>query len=183
MIDWLTCFDEQWPESPADDADIQNLMSALLPLTEREIKSINQQHGQVISKDASAYGAPGEFDAGRWEIPNRPFPPSFVLFLRWSNGGCFTNGDRSFNDFFATHEIREMLIGYEIPEYMTGAVPFAFDGGGSFYLFDMRHDPRDGEYPIVFNHAGNLGWEDAIHVAHTFPAACHGRTDPYDACP
>jgi hypothetical protein len=73
-----------------------------------------------------------------------------------------------------------MMLAYEIPQYMPGAVPFAFDGGGTFYLFDMRCDPSDGEYPIVFCNAGALFWEDAIHVAETFPGACQGRTDPYD---
>ena len=180
MIDWSTCFDKQWPESPASDADIEQLASALRPLNESEIQSTNQAHRRIIPQDDPTYGSPGSFDAGRWIIPNGPFPPSYISLLRWSNGGCFVNGERSFNDVFASHEVRDMLLGYEIPEYMSGAVPIAFDGGGNFYLFDMRRTPVDGEYPIVFTHAGDLGWHDAVHTADTFLDMCLGRVDPYE---
>jgi len=70
------------------------------------------------------------------------------------------------------------LLAYHVPQYMPGALPFAMDGGGGFYLFDLRADAIDGEYPIFFAHAGNLGWDDAVPVAQTFPDACRGNTNP-----
>ncbi len=65
-------------------------------------------------------------------------------------------------------------------EYLREAVPFAFDGGGGFYLFDMRREPVEGEYAIVYSHAGSLGWDDddCTFVAESFPAACRGTAHP-----
>jgi hypothetical protein len=67
-----------------------------------------------------------------------------------------------------------MLLAYCLPQYMPGALPIAFDGGGTFYLFDMRKAAKQGEYPVVCSHAGNLGWEaDAcIRIATSFKSAC-----------
>jgi len=63
---------------------------------------------------------------------------------------------------------------------MPGAVPFAFDGGGGFYMFDMRADPQGDEFPIVFSHSGNLGWgeDEFVPVAATFREACLGKDHP-----
>ena len=47
------------------------------------------------------------------------------------------------------------MISHCIPEYMPGCVPIAFDGGGTFYLIDMREPAVDREYPILFGHAGS----------------------------
>jgi len=63
---------------------------------------------------------------------------------------------------------------------MPDSLPFAFDGYGDFYLFDMRRDPVEGEYPILFILSGNLGYEDAIIVATSFVEACNGTTNPSD---
>ncbi len=73
-----------------------------------------------------------------------------------------------------------MLLSYEFPEYMEGAVPIAFDGGGTFYLFDMRAEPKDGEYPVFFAGSGALFWEDAIHVCNSFDEMIEGTTDPHE---
>lgn len=44
----------------------------------------------------------------------------------------------------------------------------------------MRAPPIDGEYPIRFSHAGNLGDDDdSIEMASTFVEACEGTTDPF----
>lgn len=180
MTDWKDIFDDQWPEPPATEADIIYLQSAVLaPLTQQEIVEVNQAHHHAVPADDPTYATGRAFDAASWRIPNKPFPPSFISFLRWSNGGEFTHGDRQFAPFFSTYEIRETMLAYEVPEYMPGAVPFGFDGGGTFYLFDMRDDPRNGEFPIVFCGAGALDW-DAICIADTFPDLCAGTSDPHD---
>ncbi len=72
-----------------------------------------------------------------------------------------------------------MLLAYELPEYMPGAMPIAFDGQGTFFLFDMRQPAVGGEYPIVRAHAGYLGWEAEASgvIADSFLAMCRGRTE------
>ena len=88
------------------------------PVTVEEINEINAAHTKPW------------VDPREWVIPNRPFPESYLSFLRWSNGGSFFNGDRKFDGVFLTDKIREYLLCYWIPMKMPGAVPFSFDGGG-----------------------------------------------------
>jgi hypothetical protein len=74
--------------------------------------------------------------------------------------------------------LREFLVSYHVPQYMPLAVPFAFNGGGVMYLFDMRDPPAsDGEYPILCAHAGCLTFDphDSPKVADSFPEVCRGR--------
>lgn len=68
--------------------------------------------------------------------------------MRYSNGGEFQNGERYFQ-FFNTEDLREMNLAYELPEYMPGAVSFAMDGCGNHYMFDMREEKRNNEYPVL----------------------------------
>jgi hypothetical protein len=63
---------------------------------------------------------------------------------------------------------------------MPGSLPFAFDGKGCFYLFDMRSGSVEGEYPVLFTGSGNLGYDDAVRVAESFVETCNGTTDPAD---
>ena len=56
------------------------------------------------------------------------------------------------------------LDDYEFAEYLPGAVPIALDGGGGFFCLDVREvldgsAENNGGAPIVWTHAGNLGWE------------------------
>jgi hypothetical protein len=104
-----------------------------------------------------------------------PLPPSFRTFLAWSNGGLFARGASEIGVFGTAH-MREYLLADCVPEWMPGATPFAFDGGGSFYMFDMRRMPLAGEYPVLRVRAGSLGYDpdDCRRVADGFPAACEG---------
>jgi hypothetical protein len=72
-----------------------------------------------------------------------------------------------------------MMLAYHLPEYMPGGLPFAFNGGGTFYLFDMREGAVHGEYPVVCSHAGNLGWgpDACFLVASSFEVACRGQVN------
>ena len=72
--------------------------------------------------------------------------------------------------------VRATLLAYHVPQYLPGALPFAFNGEGTLYLFDMRQPAKGGEYPVVCSQAGNLGWEvdECLKIAKTFEAACHG---------
>lgn len=169
-MDWENVFQYVAKDIPATADDITYLQrSVLAPLTKSEIAEINSQQKNPFPASSPLYEEYQPFDPSKWYIPVRPFPDAFVDFLRWSNGGNFLRGEREFG-IFGTMSIREYLLAYQIPEYMPGAVPFAFDGGGEFYLFDMREEMIDGEYPIVMSHSGSLGWDedDAVIIADTF---------------
>jgi hypothetical protein len=51
---------------------------------------------------------------------------------------------------------------------MPEACPIGMDGGGGFYLLDMRLTLPDGDYPVLWAHAGNLGFEEAMPLAQSF---------------
>lgn len=46
--------------------------------------------------------------------------------------------------------------------------PIAFDGGGTFFLFDMRLPPVKNDYPVLLAHAGALSYDDAELIADSF---------------
>ena len=181
-IDWEAIFEDITTEAPATDGDIEFLQqSVLAPLTEIEVAEVNASQRNPFRPGEPGYDEYKPNDPSCWAISQRRFPPTFIEFLRWSNGGNFVNGEREFG-MFDPKEIREYLLSYEIPEYMPGAVPFALDGGGGFFLFDMRNEPVDGEYPIVFSHSSSLGWDEEDHatLAKSFVEACTDPTDPND---
>jgi hypothetical protein len=125
------------------------------------------------------------FDPSRWIMPGKPLPDAYLGLLRWSHGGWSRSGEREFGWFptnDAVNGARAMTLAYHVPEYMPGALPFAFDGSGIFYLFDMRREAVDGEYPVICAEAGNLGWapDQFWPVADTFEAACRGTISPHD---
>ena len=70
------------------------------------------------------------------------------------------------------------MLRYLFPEYLPGAVPFAFNGGGIFYAFDVRHAPEDGEFPIIAVASGVLDFEYSPTVASTFVDLCRGPHIP-----
>jgi hypothetical protein len=175
-IDWGALFldDEGTKCDGASPRDLAQLDDDLRrALSKSEIKRLTAELERMQLERS--------IDPSAWTLPSMPLPPTFQSFLAWSNGGEFVRGSRSFG-FFGTKEIREYLLGYSVPQWMPGAAPFAFDGGGTFYMFDMRRMPVDGEYPILFVQAGNLGYErdGCWLVADGFVAACEGTTDPHE---
>jgi hypothetical protein len=179
-MDWWSVFERIMPAAPATDDDIEFLQNGVLaPLTPEEVAAaVAVQHNPFPVSDPLR-GSYKPFDPAAWILPRRRFPSAFAEFLQWSNGGCFSNDVREL-DIFGTSSIRDYLLGYNLPQYMPGAVPFAFDGGGGLFLFDMRGDPQGDEFPIVFSHSGNLGWDEDEHifVAATFIEAWLGTNHP-----
>lgn len=179
MVDWSEVLDESDRSPGASEAEITEFVSTVgLPLSEAEVAMIYRGQQNPFPASDPLYAAYVPFDPRMWTIPNRPLPPAYLDFLRWSNGGEFQNGERCFQ-FFSTREVRELLLSYNLPQYMPGALPFALNGGGRFYLFDMRRAAVDGEYPIICSHAGNLGWgpDECVRIARSFEEACRGTTD------
>ncbi|MCE9531488.1 MAG: SMI1/KNR4 family protein [Planctomycetes bacterium] len=184
-MNWPTLFDESQPNPGASDADIDRFVAAIgQPLSAAEIAEVNrsQQNPHAVGDPLHARYRP--FDPSIWLMPNRPLPADYLSFLRWSNGGWCRTGEREFG-FFPTVDpkggVRAMMLAYHVPQYMPGALPFAFNGGGVFYLFDMRAATAE-NYPVVCASAGNLGWgkEECWLVADSFLEACQGDSNVED---
>jgi hypothetical protein len=180
-IKWKEVFSQRFPAKGATRDELQALVSTICkPFSEEECRSINAAQSNPFPETDPLHATYKSFDPRKWRPPSKPLPPSYMDFLEWSNGGSFVSGERRFDPFFSTPELRDYLVGYNVPEYMPDSLPFAFDGYGDFYLFDMRREPIEGEYPILFTLSGNLGYEDAILVASSFVEACKGTTNPND---
>jgi hypothetical protein len=180
VIDWSSIFDESYPVAGASAADLQRFVATVgQPITPGEVNAINQGQRNPFPKGDPLYASWRPFDPSLWVVPCCPLPPSYLAFLEWSNGGEFRTGERWFQ-FSSVLDpgqgVRAMLLAYNLPQYMPESVPFAFNGGGILYLFDMRHPANRGEYPVVGSHSGNLGWEPdkCVQVAESFEAACRG---------
>ena len=183
MADWSAVFDEAYPAAGASEAIVARLAASVgEPLSVAEIETINRSQENPFPKGDPLHAAYRAFDPSRWTIPNRPLPQQYLDFLRWSNGGEFRTGERWFQFFPAldpAHGVRAMLLAYHLPQYMPGSIPFAFNGGGTFNLFDMRQEAVDGEYPVVCSHSGNLGWkpDECVQIAASFLSVCQGAVN------
>lgn len=179
-LDWLQIFDDFNKENGASEKDITALVDRVgLPLSEDEIRHINSSQTNPHPVNNPLYNFYKPFDAAKWSIPNKALPSAYLDFLRWSNGGWGRIGERTF-DFFSTLDLRIIQLEYAIPQYMPDVFPFASDSGGHFYVFDMRENAINEEYPIFVVGAGNLGFEDAKFLAPTFMQACKGTTSAID---
>jgi SMI1 / KNR4 family (SUKH-1) len=180
-IDWPAVFVEAHPRPRASEEDLAVALADLKrPLSEEEAAAVARSQSNPFPRDDPLHAAWRPFDARRWRVPKGPLPPSYLSFLRWADGGSFANGGRRFDPFFPCSRLREYLLAYHVPQYMPGTLPFAFDGGGCFYLFDMRGKSVRGEFPVLYVGAGNLNFADAVTVASSFLEACRGTTDPAD---
>jgi hypothetical protein len=168
-IDWSAIF-EHADRNPPLSADLREAVSASV------CSALDPDEQQAIREA----GGP---DPDLWVFPARLLPASYLEFLCWSNGGFFVNGDRELG-MLSAEELREYLLTYEVPYYLPGTVPFALDGNGNFYLFDLRNPPDvDGEYPILFTSTENLSFDVARIVGQSFPEVCRGRTNPAESDP
>ncbi len=164
-------FPGQSPGSGADEGEINRFLADLRrPVSAGELDDLREAWQKMRI-------AP--LDAKTWRFPERSLPAAYLEFLRWSNGGAagFTNGQREFG-FLTTRNLREYMVAYEFPEYMPDALPFAMNGGGWFYVFDMRQDPRDGEYPVLFTHSGELSYDEAYPLGDSFVAVLRDARNP-----
>ena len=178
MIDWSALFEHASPEKGASLAKTAQFVAELgLPLTPAEVAQVNATQRNPWLPTQPEYATWQPFDPSVWVMPaNRPVPPSYRSFVRYSDGGSFQNGDRLFQ-MWGTG-LREFLLCYDVPQYMPLAVPFAFNGGGVMYMFDMREPPgKHGEYPIICAGAGCLTFDPhySPKVADSFPEVCVGR--------
>jgi hypothetical protein len=191
-VDWSSLFESQNRQPGATQRQLADFTAGVCrPPTEQEIADVAEQERRLSASGGPLCAVYPLIDASRWQLPHRPLPPSYLSLLAWSDSGDFVNGER-WLQLFPTDGpagVRAMTLAYYLPEYMPGALPFAFNGSGVFYLFDMREPAdADGEYPVVAAHAGHIGW--ATHeefwppgcwpVAGSLVQACRGRTDIAD---
>ena len=160
-IDWNRVFKKKIERRPGlSAAQIQEFVKTVQePLTDAEV-------GMAEVGDNARW----------WKLPDGPLPDSYLSFLRWSDGGEFQNGNRLIQFFPGLdpiHGVRIMMLCYLLPERSPGLLPFAFDGGGTFYAFDMRMRPKNGEYRIVAAQCGHA--HTPLFLAATFLEACQSR--------
>ncbi len=148
MIEWSQVFEDACPKPGASEEEIEAFLAGLArPLSRREVAEVNRWNTNPFPPADPLHATWQPFDAAAWQMPNRYVPESYLSFLRYSNGGHFRNGDRLFQ-MYGTG-LRQMMLDRCIPEYMPLALPFAFNGGGVMYMFDMRQPAVNGEYPII----------------------------------
>jgi len=191
-VDWSSVFEYQHRRPGAIERQLADFVTQVRrPPTEQEIADVAARQHDPFPSGHSLHASYQPIDASRWRLPDRPLPPSYLTLLASSDGGDFGTGER-WLQLFPTDGptgVRAMALAYHLPEYMPGALPFAFNGGGVFYLFDLREPAdADGEYPVVAAHAGNLGWSthdecyppECWPVADGLERACRGRTNIED---
>ncbi len=180
-MNWESVFEHNYENIPGvSERELESfMMNWNKPLSEEEIAEIKGRQRNPFPVTDPLHGLYRPFDPSLWTIPVKRLPAAYLDFLKFSNGGEFGNGERHFQ-FFGTESLRSMMLAYEFPEYMPGAIPFAMDGCGHHYAWDMRHDPEGDEYPIFVSHSGNLGYEDAAQIAETFMELCQGKISAED---
>ncbi|MFS0911628.1 SMI1/KNR4 family protein [Microbacterium sp. 179-I 3D2 NHS] len=93
----------------------------------------------------------------------RTAAPSFALDAARLPEGRWSSPAPEFGPLGA--DMADYYRDYEFAEYMPGAWPLALDGSGGFYCLDLREviagtRANDGSAPVVWSHAGSLGWDD-----------------------
>lgn len=172
-MDWNTVFDQVVSANPgADEETLRQLGSNWNgALSEADIQLVKDQQRNPFPPHSPMYSQYKPLNAAQWTFPQKPLPDSYLHLLRWANGGEYQTGERTFQ-LFAMDQLREMNLVYEVPHYMPGALSFGMDGSGNHYLFDMRSDPVEGEYPIILAGSGNLDYDDALHAADSLLELC-----------
>lgn len=105
----------------------------------------------------------------RWlksnSFPKYSLPQDYLDLMYESNGGDYVYGEREYQ-FLTFEEVAEYYEAYMFSEFMPYAFPFAMDGCGNFYIFNLRTE--DGCVYTVS--AGNMGWEkdECYRIAGSF---------------
>ena len=156
-------------QTTADRAhELETALAALLPpFTTNELEKLfsNDHHSPQPIKNVLSDMS------DRW-------PKSWLDFFSWSNGGIFLSGAREFGSILTIGEVRDYLVTCGMLLELPGAIPFAMDGSGSFYLFDVRRPPVEGEYPVVFGHHTDLSWNRVVSLEPSFFECCSALARP-----
>ncbi|MEK8132955.1 SMI1/KNR4 family protein [Paenibacillus filicis] len=172
-MEWDKIFEDAFEKREgASNQEIYNFHETWnTQISDLEIQSVIDTHAQT--------GSDIPFAPSQWSFPQKKLPSTYIEFLQYSNGGDFQRGDRYFQ-FFSITQFREYNVAYEFPEYMKHCVSMGMDGYGNHYIFDMREEMTDNEYPILVAHSGYLDFEGSVRVADSFLELCMGRTSMSD---
>lgn len=136
-----------------------------------------EQFDEIISQNVPA--TEQDFCGLYHWLEERNFPftaldTSYKNFLLESNGGGFLLGEREYQ-MFSINEICDFYEMYLFETYMPYALPFAMDGYGNFFLFDMRKE-HDFVYLVGAN---DMSWESegCFQLAENF-ATLLKQTEP-----
>lgn len=110
----------------------------------------------------------GEIDKLLLWLKNNSFPicdlpEDYLELLKESNGGGFLKGEREYQ-MLSISEIMDFYEIYSFSEFMPYALPFAMDGCGDFYLFNLRWEDTN-VYRVPAN---DLDWEEYNSFAVAF---------------
>lgn len=140
----LTDWDQVFPEilernAGATPGEIAQLIESIAaPLSEAELISINQSQQNPFQPGHQSYDSYRPFDPRLWRLPSPALPEDYLSLLQWCNGGVLRSKGLYFGPLFSTTEVRGYMLAYHIPEYMPDAIPIGMNGGGDFYMYDMR---------------------------------------------
>ncbi len=107
-------------------------------------------------------------------FPVYKLPDEYVELLKESNGGDFLKGEAEYQ-MFSLLEVVEYYELYNFSEFMPFALPFAMDGCGEFYLFNMRCSDN----AVYKVHCGDMGWdsEQCSLIANSFRECICNQTE------
>lgn len=97
------------------------------------------------------------------QFPVFELPDTYIELLKESNGGDFTTGNREYQ-LFSAKETLQAYQSYNFSVYMPFAFPFAMDGCGNFYIFNLR-EKDDCIYVVS---SSDLEWEECHKIADSF---------------
>ena len=84
-------------------------------------------------------------------------PEEYSALLEYSNGGLIVNEEREFG-YFDIATIREFYINYGFIKYAPKMLPIAFNGGGTFYVYNFEDNYLKPSIAAV--HASCVGDDD-----------------------
>jgi hypothetical protein len=176
-LDWERVFDIRHQESGASLPMIESALDSFRqPMSSSEIADVLRKQTNPFPSTHPLHSTYYPIDPRHWRFPQGELPPLFVELIQWSNGGDISNDSVAFFPLLSCDDWRGYSIAYMVPEFMPQAFPFALNGGGSLYVFDMREPAKDGEYPIWLVDAGALSFDDAEFVAAEFIKALGSKT-------
>lgn len=94
----------------------------------------------------------------------KEFPPDYVSFLLFTDGGIGSIGEGNYVELWPLEELIPSNEANEVNKYAPGLLLFGSDGGGEAYGFNTNVHP----YEVVKIPFIGLEWEDAIDLSHSF---------------
>ena len=108
------------------------------------------------------------------QFPVCELPDTYIELLKESNGGDFTTGNREYQ-LFSAEETLQAYQSYNFSVYMSFAFPFAMDGCGNFYIFNLR-EKDDCIYAVS---SSDLEWDECHKIANNL-MQCFGQNESLD---